>query len=47
MKPVAISLSQRSKVKKLPQNIEPVSTILRGLEISLRTNTLRYSLLLL
>ena len=33
---------QKSKVKKLPQGVEPVSTILRGLEISLRTNSLRF-----
>jgi hypothetical protein len=30
-------------VKKLPQGIEPVSSILRGLEISLRTNKLTYA----
>jgi hypothetical protein len=33
---------QKAKGKKLPPGVEPVSTILRGLEISLRTNTLSY-----
>eukprot|EP00048_Salpingoeca_helianthica_P005724 m.90967 g.90967 ORF g.90967 m.90967 type:complete len:545 (+) comp13717_c0_seq3:162-1796(+) len=33
---------KKAKVKKLPPGVEPVSTILRGLEISLRTNTLEW-----
>lgn len=31
---------QKSKNKKLPNGLEPASEILRGLEISLRTNSL-------
>ena len=33
---------KKAKVKKLPAGIEPIAKILRGLEISLRTNKLSW-----